>query len=298
MSQSDTGRLIETLYEQILEREPDEPGLEYYTHLFNTLGILQALPIALKSLLRSDEYNRKSAESLADLLARLSPTHSLLSSGLPISHIVSLGTHCLTANILKSSGLKRFSMPFDWLFTSPDVVIHCLQTDFSIFLDKRYFRSLTAARKTPSPAAEHDFYLHKFNVQDFFAHHDPLREHDFQYFTRCVERFRRVLKTDDAKLFVMISRPVHSIQASFDRLVDELRRVTNNFGLVSVQLLAPSGQPGVCGVRVNINDGDNKLYAFQPSSEEDNKAVFTDKLDELIILRLIGQYRTALKDLV
>ncbi|WP_083764785.1 DUF1796 family putative cysteine peptidase [Sodalis glossinidius] len=40
-------------------------------------------------------------------------------NGLPISHVVSLGSHCLAASILKKYGLKKASFPFDWFFLVP-----------------------------------------------------------------------------------------------------------------------------------------------------------------------------------
>ena len=58
-----------------------------------------------------------------------------------IKHTCSLGQLCQSSQILKSIGLKKCSYPFDWIFSSCDNILHCIQDDFNIFLDKSYYIS-------------------------------------------------------------------------------------------------------------------------------------------------------------
>ena len=53
-----------------------------------------------------------------------------------IKYVCSLGSLCHSAQILKNNNLKRCSYPFDWIFSSPNMVIDCISDDFKKFLDK------------------------------------------------------------------------------------------------------------------------------------------------------------------
>merc|ERR1712110_880361 len=47
---------------------------------------------------------------------------------------VSLGCFCATARALQALGLKRWAYPFDWLRSSLEGVVHCIETQFEDFL--------------------------------------------------------------------------------------------------------------------------------------------------------------------
>ncbi|HCI4277726.1 TPA: hypothetical protein NO555_000980 [Klebsiella variicola subsp. variicola] len=49
---------------------------------------------------------------------------------LAVKHILSPGSHCLTSWTLKKSNLKTMSLPFDWNFYYPVIVIDCLRENF------------------------------------------------------------------------------------------------------------------------------------------------------------------------
>ena len=52
-------------------------------------------------------------------------------------------SHCLAfllSEAMEQWKIRRWSCPFDWIFSSPDMVTHCLADDFSAFLDvDQYF---------------------------------------------------------------------------------------------------------------------------------------------------------------
>lgn len=117
-------------------------------------------------------------------------------------HAISLGSLCHSAFFLKRNSWKRASYPFDWVFSNLSVVLHCIQDDFKVFLDKQYYNLLPIENKQQGHAYYFSGGLTMFN------HHNPLIEEDYQYFVRCVERFRKVLSQhDERKLFVMMFNP-------------------------------------------------------------------------------------------
>ncbi len=111
-----------------------------------------------------------------------------------ISFVCSLGERCHSSQILKNNNLKICSYPFDWIFSSCDNIIHCLEDDFKTFLDKSYYVSLTNKK------CGHSLYNERM-----FNHHNPLINHtEYNYYIRCVVRFRQLLIQDKHKLFIMI----------------------------------------------------------------------------------------------
>jgi hypothetical protein len=111
-----------------------------------------------------------------------------------VKYACSLGPLCHSAQILKSNNLKMRSYPFDWIFMHYNNIIHCLETDFNVFLDKSYYYI-----NNSQFAVGHLKYY-----ENMFLHHDPLNNIDhYNYYLRCVNRFRELLKKHEHKLFIM-----------------------------------------------------------------------------------------------
>jgi hypothetical protein len=85
---------------------------------------------------------------------------------------VSLGDRCAIAGFLKNVGWKRSSFPFDWILSSPSIVRHMLQDNFSTLLTNPKFYETLAG-------------------QPIYMHHSPYT--DKGYYVRCVGRFRQML---------------------------------------------------------------------------------------------------------
>ena len=51
---------------------------------------------------------------------------------------ISVGPCCFTTEYIKSSGLRTNSYPFDWIFSSIEMVNHCINDKFKMFLDLTY----------------------------------------------------------------------------------------------------------------------------------------------------------------
>jgi hypothetical protein len=107
---------------------------------------------------------------------------------------VSIGENCSTAWYLKELNLKNSSYPFDWIFSSPAVVEHCIETDFLHYLNKSQMYESTDKKH-----AGHSLYH-----TSMFNHRSPLKsDEDYEYYVRCCERFRLLMASDRHCLFVL-----------------------------------------------------------------------------------------------
>jgi hypothetical protein len=285
--------IVRNFYQTFLDRPPEPAGALHYEGLINRLGLAKALPEMLTSFLNSEEFERIQASRARQVAYTFATYGDLLIEGMPVSHVASLGTHCLGSTILKNAGLKKYSLPFDWLFATPQMVLDCLTDDFTTFLDRRDYQSTTESRCTPS--ADHEHYRDRYG-EWVFAHRDPTQDDDYRYLVRSVERFRHLLASTDAKLFVMVSRAKYDLPAAFPYLIEALERRTVKFSLLGIHLADHTGQPGISAVEPIAQQGEHSLYRFTPSSNEHGIGYFPDRLDEWTILRLICRYRFSLKD--
>jgi hypothetical protein len=287
-------QIVRDLYWAVLGREPDSEGAHTYESLIRKLGPERAISRMLKAFRKSAEYRERAVALVASHLnATLALQGHQLINGRPANHLVSLGSFCLPGLIFRDNGLRRFSLPFDWIFSTPPMVRDCLADDFTDFLDRRYYRSISHGRE--EPGAEHDLYRERYRLPSIFAHHDPTQESDYLHFTRCVARFRQLMRTEDTKLFLIIGRANHDLLNEFPLLLDALTRVTTNFVLLGVELLDPT-EPGLSSVVPLVKTGDHALYRFTPSAFSPVGGFLPDKLDEWTLLRLIYRYKLALKD--
>lgn len=104
-----------------------------------------------------------------------------------INYVCSLGDRCHTAKFMKRLNLKLVSYPFDWIFSGTDTIIHTIENDFKIFLDKSYYHDVD--NKVYNDQCGHSFYH-----SSFFNHKDPRKEEHHEYYVRCIDRFKNLLK--------------------------------------------------------------------------------------------------------
>ncbi|GMI24030.1 hypothetical protein TeGR_g416 [Tetraparma gracilis] len=122
-----------------------------------------------------------------------------------VSHVVSLGSVCGASQFLQDRGLRRYAGPFDWIFSSPGMVAHCVGDGFKKFLDRaEHFVAAGHGRGT----AGHRFYGAMVGHEVVFNHHDPVNQpRDYAYFVRCVERFQAVLSAANERiLFLLVGK--------------------------------------------------------------------------------------------
>ena len=283
-------RVVRELYKSLLGREPDPEGANRYETLLLHLGIETALPKVLKALLRSEEYTQRTAKiAVSHVNARLAAESYQLVNGRPANHLVALGNFCLPSIICQDNGLRRYSLPFDWIFSTPQMVQECLADDFKVFLDRRHYRS------TGESSAEHELYREKYGLAGMFAHKDPTREADYLYYVRGVSRLRQILSSSDPKLFWVIGRAHHNLVKEFPLLLESLELRTANFALLGIELHEATERGATAAIPL-IKTGDHALYRFTPSSFDSDRGYLPDKLDEWAVLRLLYRYKLDLKD--
>ncbi len=111
------------------------------------------------------------------------------------NNVCSLGTLCHTSYFIKQSNLKTESYPFDWIYSNINVIIDCLEDNFSKFLDKKYYVNVKN-----SPACSHSLY-----GNSMFNHYNPLKPEIYDYYSRCVNRFINLLNNSNNKLFIILN---------------------------------------------------------------------------------------------
>ncbi|MEE7457908.1 peptidase [Methylorubrum populi] len=129
----------------------------------------------------------------------------------PVSHI-SLGSHCHTAQILKGLGLRTWSAPFDWIFSSPGMVRDCLADDFSDLLDRRHYESTPVGERVApdETRCRHRLYRDRHAIPFVFNHHDPATsEEDYRFLLEGVRRLRVALARPGARnaLYLLTALP-------------------------------------------------------------------------------------------
>ena len=126
---------------------------------------------------------------------------------LEINYVCSLGPLCQSAQILKRNKYKLCSYPFDWIYSNCDCIIHCIEDNFNIFLDKSYYINRYESE------CGHSKYGHSKHNNNMFNHHNPLTNIDhYNYFVRCVDRFKSLLQKQEHKLFTMIFINIDNIE--------------------------------------------------------------------------------------
>lgn len=112
--------------------------------------------------------------------------------------VCSLGTICHTARTMQRIYVKNESYPFDWVLSDENIILHAISDDFKTFLDQ----SLYSPEFPCGGGCGHQYYR-----EDFFFHKNPKKKDDYEYYKRCIARFKKLLSCDERKLFIMMFAP-------------------------------------------------------------------------------------------
>lgn len=138
-----------------------------------------------------------------------------------IQYISSLGSFCQTAFFLKRNNLKNESYPFDWLCSDLNIVISCIEDGFVKFLDKAEYIDIGENRAA-----------HKSYHPTMFWHYSPLNDIHYDYYVRCVDRFKQLLKQKESKLFiVMFKNDLNGTNCLTDEFKNDVIAFNNRFKL-------------------------------------------------------------------
>ena len=70
---------------------------------------------------------------------------------LPAGIYSALGTHCFSSSFLRRLGVREWSGPFDWTFSSLPMVAHCVADDFKTFLDRSHYEPVPVDQRPNGP---------------------------------------------------------------------------------------------------------------------------------------------------
>jgi len=98
-----------------------------------------------------------------------------------INYIISLGCSCNVSYFIKKLSLKRFSLPFDWVFSNCKMIIDILYDNFEDFIDTKYIIG----------TSEHQKYHKKM-----FNHKNMTQQKNIEYYKRCITRFQQVINSN------------------------------------------------------------------------------------------------------
>jgi hypothetical protein len=144
-----------------------------------------------------------------------------------INHVCSLGFMCHASSLLKRNNYKKCSYPFDWIFSDCNMILDCIKTNFKIFLDKSFYVKL-------------GIYIgHTKYLKYVWLHHNPLeKEEDYNYYIRCVNRFKELLKKKQKKLFIMMNvnqnDSIENIKKSIIDFNKNFSKYTSNYRLLFI----------------------------------------------------------------
>lgn len=146
-----------------------------------------------------------------------------------INHVCSLGGLCHSSQILKRNKLKVCSYPFDWIFSNTSMIIDCIEDEFVKFLDKSYYINVSLLK------CKHSYYSKDIT----FNHHNPLsNKKHYDYYVRCIDRFKQLLQYQEHKLFIMtipnIVNMNDDIKNNIIEFNNKLSKHTTNYTLLTI----------------------------------------------------------------
>lgn len=106
---------------------------------------------------------------------------------------IGLGQNCNASWYLKDTENKRASYPFDWLFTTPEIVLDMLGDDFEQFLNREQYipHGLDAG--------------HERYHETFFGHRNPANSSsDREFLKRCVVRWNDLMQAQKRVVFLTV----------------------------------------------------------------------------------------------
>jgi hypothetical protein len=147
-----------------------------------------------------------------------------------VAYALSLGTLCFPGLFLRQRQLHPFSGPFDWVFSHPRMVAHCVEDDFATFLDPTQYVAVpecpgmrVAAHCAYSPMLLPEAFggrrqskakAREQAAEVIFNHHNPMIPEDHQHFVRATARFTAVMRSPGHKLLLLMSKTPPDVAAA------------------------------------------------------------------------------------
>ena len=211
-----------------------------------------------------------------------------MNTTITIHHVCSLGAHCISSQLCKETKLKTESYPFDWIFSEPNLVIQIMKDNFSLFLNKQYYKPISSTKCT-----------HALYGTSLFNHHNPKDNNEhYNYFIRCVNRFQKLIKLETSKLFIVTFINIRNTDEDIENckkqvvtLKEYLDTEISNYHLFVMCIV-----PCQSTYSTNITDIDNiKFVTVYTKSSSDGVKLKDAKEDKMLQQLLLNNYTFKIK---
>eukprot|EP00438_Fugacium_kawagutii_P000824 Skav235109 [mRNA] locus=scaffold711:286088:290602:+ [translate_table: standard] len=108
-----------------------------------------------------------------------------------------------TLRAMEHWGLRRWPSPFDWIFSAPEMVKHCLAEtaeggSFATFLDQTKYvaKPCNKAATATEDATWHEIYSEMLQHEVIFNHHNPMLAKDYAFFKSTVTSLQALMVGD------------------------------------------------------------------------------------------------------
>jgi hypothetical protein len=196
-----------------------------------------------------------------------------------INYIIPLGSQCFTSFYLKKNDLKKTSYPFDWIFSSPKIIIDVLNDNFSIFLNKDYY----VIKNIESTKNKHSLYLPDLYM---FNHKNPYKDEDYLYYIRSVNRFYNILKKKEKKLFILTSlkNEINNELENICLLNHKLNSLTTNYIFIIIFQICTGEQTK------DIYEYENMIIIQITTISESDGVIFSNDLDNIYYKNIMDSF--------
>lgn len=187
-----------------------------------------------------------------------------------INYIIPFGSQCFSSFFFKKNDLKRESYPFDWIFSSPHVILDILEDGFNKFLNKDYY----VIKDINSDKNKHSIYLPDLYM---YNHRNPLKDTDYQYYIRCIHRLYKILNKKEKKLFLLTSlnNEINNELENICLLNNKLSDITNNYIFIAIFQKCTGVQSK------DIHEYDNLIVIQITTLSDSNGVIFLNDLDNI-----------------
>lgn len=145
---------------------------------------------------------------------------------------ISIGPYCSTAEILIEHGLRLNAYPFDYIFSSLELIMHCINDKFNIFLDKNYhthgilYNFYGKYIEGPcSKSSRHSFYCNFLDTELLKLHHSKYNYNDHY---KVSFDYHPDYKVSSGNLFNHHNILDDTVYEKFKRRCDRLLNLINN----------------------------------------------------------------------
>jgi len=278
---------INAIYRRVLGREPDEQGKLLQKGLSVRFDE-ETISSVLESLLESEEFNNGRMRSL---ILKMVGRENCIGSRVTYS----LGERCFTSWLLKNTGNKNRSGPFDWIFSSPDMALDLIDNQFKNFLDPAYHLT-TPLEQRDAPninKSSNLYYEQHFGIKNVYNHHDILTPDNLNYFRRGVDRFLYDLKNEASTRLIMVHTGKSIDDNYISKLIEALCRISNKFSILMVSISSSQMYDRNFSM---ISSSPKHVHVHFRATSSLGPLNFQDPVDDIVFTRGILGYLRSLGD--